>query len=356
MSHWAAKLSGHRWLLLAGLLMGGLGSVLAYLGNPPNTGICISCFLENAAGAIGLHANPRMAYIRPELLGFFLGSFAAAVAAREFRARWRGPGLSLFGFGLLMMLGSAVFIGCPIKAVLRLAAGDLTSLPGFAGLGLGVWAGVGVLRHTDPAGGSSRPASPLLPLGAVLTVAVLTALAFVPGALRVSRAGGGALHAAPALSLGAGLVLGVACQRSRFCITGSIRDFLLTRSGWPLAALGSAVGAAFLVNAFTGQIHVGYYDQPGSHLDALWSALGMGLVGITAVIAGGCPFRQIIRAGEGDLDALSVTLGMVCGAAAIQLWGLGANSAGVPTGGRVAVLLGLAAICLLGIYRGEESS
>ena len=84
--------------------------------------------------------------------------------------------------------------------------------------------------------------------------------------------------------------------------------------------------------------------------------MGMGLVGVTAVIAGGCPFRQIVRAGEGDLDALSVTLGMVFGAAAMQLWGLGANAGGVPPGGRVAVLFGLAAVCALGGHRGEEGT
>jgi YedE family putative selenium metabolism protein len=352
----AAKLAQHRGVLLAGALMGLLGSVLAYQGNPANSGICISCFLENAAGAVGLHPNPRMQYMRPELLGFFLGSFVAAVAAREFRPRWSGAGLNLFGFGFLMMVGSAVFIGCPIKAVLRLAAGDLTSLPGLGGLVAGVWAGLSLLRTGDPTGGGRRlTASPTIPLGAVLLAVSLTALVFLPGALRESRGGGGSLHAAPALSLTAGLALGIACQRSRFCITGSIRDFLLTRSAWPAAALGAAIVAALLANFFTGQFSVGYYGQPGTHLDAMWSVLGMGLVGVVAVIAGGCPFRQIVRAGEGDLDALTVFLGMISGAALVQVWGLGATTAGVPAGGKVAVLLGLAAISFLALHRGEES-
>jgi YedE family putative selenium metabolism protein len=351
----AARLAEHRWVLLAGLLMGALGSALAYLGNPANSGICISCFLDNAAGAVGLHGNPRMQYMRPELLGFFLGSVGAALAAGEFRPRWQGAGVSLFGFGFLMMVGSAVFIGCPIKAVLRLAAGDLTSLAGLAGLVIGVWAGIGLLRRGDLAAGGRPVTAPLiLPLGAVAVAAGLTVLVFVPGALRESVGGGGALHAAPWLSLAAGLALGVVCQRSRFCITGSIRDFLLTRSVWPAAALGAAIAAALLTNFFTDQFSLGYYGQPGSHLDAVWSGLGMGLVGVVAVIAGGCPFRQIVRAGEGDLDALSVTLGMVCGAALVQTWGLGGNAAGVPPGGRIAVLLGLAAIGLLALHRGEN--
>ena len=82
----------------------------------------------------------------------------------------------------------------------------------------------------------------------------------------------------------------------------------------------------------------------------------MGLVGLVAVLAGGCPFRQIIKAGEGDLDAVTVTAGMVIGAALVQTWGLGATAAGVPPGGKVAVLLGMAAILSLGLPRREERS
>ena len=85
------------WMAVAGLLLGVLGSLLAYWGNPANTGICISCFLENTAGALGLHDNARMQYLRPELPAFFLGSFLAALSAREFRPRTAGAGFAGFG-------------------------------------------------------------------------------------------------------------------------------------------------------------------------------------------------------------------------------------------------------------------
>jgi YedE family putative selenium metabolism protein len=354
------RLSDHGWVLAAGASLGALGSLLAYLGNPPNSGICISCFLENAAGALGLHPNGRMQYLRPELLGFLLGSTAAALATREFRPRWRGSGLALVGFGFLMILGSAVFIGCPIKALLRLAAGDLTAVPAFAGLGLGIWLGLKLLEHGGAAleglEAGTRVGRPprLLALGPVLLAAVLLALLFVPGALLQSTAGGGSLHAPLAASLGAGLALGALCQRSRFCVTGSVRDLLLTRSPWPLAALGAALLTAGSLNAFTGQFRLGYHDQPGTHLEWLWSALGMALVGLAAVLAGGCPFRQIVKAGEGDLDAAAVGVGMVLGAAVVQTWGLGATTAGVPAAGKVATLIGLAALLSFGLRASEE--
>ncbi|MBI5018131.1 MAG: YedE-related selenium metabolism membrane protein [Deltaproteobacteria bacterium] len=348
------------WVLTSGAALGALGSLLAYLGNPPNSGICISCFLENTAGALGLHPNARMQYLRPELLGFLLGSAVMALATREFRPRWRGSGAALVGFGFLMILGSAVFIGCPIKALLRLAAGDLTAVPAFAGLGFGIWVGLKLLAQggagLEGLEAAARPGSPprLVALGPVALAAALLALAFVPGALLESTGGGGSLHAPRAVSLGAGLLLGALCQRSRFCVTGSLRDLLLTRSLGPVAALSAALAAAATLNAFTGQFRLGYHDQPGTHLEWLWSGLGMALVGLAAVLAGGCPFRQIVKAGEGDLDAGLVGVGMVLGAALVQTWGLGATTSGVPAAGKVATLVGLAALLSFGLRKSEE--
>src|SRR5512142_2654836 len=61
--------------ILTGAVMGVAGVVLSLLGNPANTGFCVSCFLENIAGSLGLHGNIRMQFIRPEIIGFVLGSF-----------------------------------------------------------------------------------------------------------------------------------------------------------------------------------------------------------------------------------------------------------------------------------------
>lgn len=346
------------WVLFAGALMGLLGSLLAYLGNPPKTGICVSCFLENAAGALGLHQNVRMQYIRPELLGFVLGSFGLAVVAREFRPRWRGEGLSLIFMGMLLSIGSAIFIGCPIKMLLRLAGGDLTAIAGAVGLPIGVWGGLKLLRLNNPISESDRqvPGSYLIAGGMIAIALLLTVLAFIPGTLLKSQAGGGSLHARPEISLIAGLFLGAVCQRSRFCITGSIRDAMLTRSFWPAAGVITALLGAMILNVFTDQFSLGYYDQPGAHLEWVWSIIGMILVGIVSVYVGGCPFRQIVKAGEGDLDALSVVVGMVIGAALVQTWDFGASSSGVPASGRVAVLLGMTAVLALGLSWKESST
>jgi uncharacterized membrane protein YedE/YeeE len=77
----------------------------------------------------------------------------------------------------------------------------------------------------------------------------------------------------------------------------------------------------------------------------------MALTGWAAILAGGCPFRQIIKAGEGDLDAWTVCLGMVAGAVLVQNWYLGGSSAGVPPQGKAAILAGFAILSSFGLLR-----
>ncbi|HEY6837254.1 MAG TPA: YedE family putative selenium transporter [Geobacteraceae bacterium] len=334
------------WIIVAtGALLGLLGVLLAAWGNPENSGICISCFVENSAGALGFHANPRMQYLRPELAGFVLGAMAGALLFGEFRSRGGSASLGRLFAGILLMVGCAVFLGCPIKLLLRLFAGDLTAVAGLAGLVAGVWAGLkglaaGVAPHRSHPG--ARGSGLLVP---GLFLLLLLFFFLRPPFLAFSDQGSATRHAPPFISLGAGLVLGFLAQRSRFCVTGSIRDtFLLGRRNpllWGLVAFCAASLAASLV---TGRFHPALYGQPGAHLDYLWSFLGMGLVGWVSVLMGGCPFRQLIKAGEGDTDAGLVVVGMFIGGALVQSWGITATAAGVPLSGKVAVSAGFVAV------------
>ena len=70
----------------------------------------------------------------------------------------------------------------------------------------------------------------------------------------------------------------------------------------------------------------------------------MGLVGWISVLIGGCPFRQLIKAGEGDADAGLVVIGMFIGGALTQSWGIAATASGVPLYGKISILLGLALV------------
>jgi len=332
------------WLILVtGLTLGVLGGLLAVWGNPVNSGICVSCFIENSAGALGLHGNLRMQYLRPELIGFILGAFGSALVFREFRSRGGSAPLPRLVAGVLLIVGCAIFIGCPIKLFLRLTAGDLTALVGMAGLAAGVWIGVRGLAAGVDAGAAraQQGGGGLLMPGFFALLLVL--LLVRPPFLQFSDQGSAAEYAALGISLPAALLLGVLAQRSRFCVTGSLRDVFLMGGRAPLlVGLLTFVGGAVLVNLATGRFHLGLYGQPGAHTEHLWSFLGMLLVGWISVLIGGCPFRQLIKAGEGDTDAGLVVVGMFLGGALVQAWGLAAGAAGVPLPGKVAVLAGLA--------------
>lgn len=330
-------------IIMSGLLLGLFGVMLSVWGNPENSGICVSCFIENSAGALGLHNNPRLQYLRPELIGFVLGAFGSALLRREFRSRGGSAPLFRFAAGFFLIVGCAVFIGCPIKLFLRFTAGDFTALAGVFGLVAGVWCGLKGLAHGVELGRLSSAAAP--PGSGLLSPAFfLMLLVFVfitPAFLIASEKGSSARHAPLLISLGAGLALGLFAQGSRFCITGSIRDTLLMGRRAPLIWGGAAfLLTAVAVNCATGRFNPGFAGQPGSHQEYLWSFLGMVLVGWLSVIIGGCPFRQLIKSGEGDTDAAIVVAGMFLGGALVQSWNLAATSAGVPSGGKIAVVVG----------------
>ena len=342
------KLDRHFLMVIAaGFAMGLFGVLLAVLGNPENSGICVSCFMENSAGALGLHANPRMQYLRPELIGFILGAVLCALLGREFRSRGGSAPLARLAAGIFLIVGSAVFIGCPIKLFLRITAGDLAAGAGVVGLLAGVWLGLqGLARGVDlgraqhERGGTGW----LVPAG---TVVLLGFLLVPPPFVSFSARGSAAQHAPWLISLGAGVLLGALAQRSRFCITGSVRDVLLMGTRTPLLwGLLAFVLAAVGVNLATGQFHLALYGQPGAHLEHLWSFLGMFLVGWLSVLVGGCPFRQLVKAGEGDADAGLVVVGMLIGGGLVQSWGIAATAAGVPLTGKAAVLVGLAFVLM----------
>jgi YedE family putative selenium metabolism protein len=342
----------HFWMVVAaGLLLGGLGALLAIWGNPENSGICVSCFIENSAGALGMHDNARMQYLRPELIGFVLGAMASALVFREFRSRGGSAPLPRLFAGIFLIVGCSIFIGCPIKLFLRLAAGDLTAVAGVAGLVAGVWAGLRGLANGVDLGQPGRDkghGGALIPLFFILLLAFLL---IRPGFIIFSSQGSAAQHAPVPLSLSAGIVLGALAQRSRFCITGSIRDvFLMGKRTPALWGVLAFFIAAVVANLAGGKFSPGLYGQPGAHLEHLWSFLGMGLVGWISVLIGGCPFRQLIKAGEGDADAGLVVVGMFMGGAIVQSWGIAATAAGVPLAGKAAILAGFACVlaaCLL---------
>ena len=131
-----------RWGIIGvGACIGILAPLLQKLGNPGNMGICVACFERDIAGAIGLHRAAVVQYIRPEIIGFVLGSLIAAYIFKEYRPRVGSAPIVRFVLGAFAMIGALVFLGCPWRAVLRLAGGDGNAILGVLGLTFGIWIG-----------------------------------------------------------------------------------------------------------------------------------------------------------------------------------------------------------------------
>ena len=338
-------------LALAGVICGVVAACLAYFGNPANMAFCIACFIRDTAGALGMHSAEAVQYARPVIIGLVLGAFLISVATKEYRSTAGSSPMVRFVLGMVLAIGSLVFLGCPLRMIIRMSAGDLNAWVALIGFVLGVGTGVFALKRGFSLGRAhltNRVSGGVLP---VLMLGVL-ALALGTTLLKSSTSGPGSMHAPILLSLAGGLVFGAAAQKSRMCFAGSIRDVILMRNFDLLTIIGGFFVVMLVFNAATGRFILGF-DTPGviAHSGHLWNILGMYAVGFAAVLAGGCPLRQLILAGQGSSDSAVTVLGMFAGAAAAHNFGLAASgtaldaetqeivAGAVPMNGKVAVIL-----------------
>ncbi len=351
--------------ILVGAIIG-IGAVtLSYFGNPANTGICVSCFMRNVSGAIGLHDNVRMQYLRPEIPAFVLGAFIASLIAKDFKSISGSSPLLRFFAGVLLIVGCSVFIGCPIKMVLRVSAGDLSAIAGVIGLVSGVWIGLKFLEGGFRLG---EPSKAPLANGLIIPIMMFIFLGFLifkSPFINFSSKGSAALHAPVWLSLAIGLLIGYSAQRSGFCITGGFARLFLwgpkevkgcPKSTGLLLSIGSLFIAAMLASMLTGQFSLGLHGQPSSNESYLWNFLGLLVVGFGSVLVKGCPLRQLVLSGQGDSDAGAAVMGMFVGATLVQKWGIAGTSAGTPFYGKIAVISALIFLVAAGLlYRDRDT-
>ncbi|MFH2000209.1 MAG: YedE family putative selenium transporter [Planctomycetota bacterium] len=355
-----------RWTLLTGFALGLAGVVLLRLGNPPNMGICAACSIRDVTGALQLFSKPpALQYLRPEIPAFILGSMLAAFLFGEFRSGGGSSPALRFVLGAFMMIGALVFLGCPIRLMERLAGGDFLT----AGVGLaGMLAGIATASFFLKKGfslGSGRdqvgPAALFMPILALGLAAYLFFVFFMDsddprGVLSTKW------HAPVLAAFFVALAVGFFAQRSRFCTTGGFRDIILAgefRLFWGYVALIITLVAG---NIAMDQIWPGPVKQfdpgaaPIAHTAHLWNFLGMYLVGFCAVLLGGCPFRQLVAAGQGNTDAGLTVMGLVMGAAFCHNFDLAAKPdsadvlGGPSTAGMVAVVLGITVCFALGAF------
>lgn len=355
-------------LAIAGVICGLVAACLAYFGNPANMAFCIACFIRDTAGALGMHQAEVVQYARPEIIGLVLGAFIISIATKEYRSTAGSSPMIRFILGMVIMIGSLVFLGCPLRMVLRMSAGDLNAWVALIGFILGVGTGVFALKNGFSLGRAhitnktSGMVLPVLMLG-VLVLATATTL------LKASAAGPGSLHAPIIMSLIGGLVFGAVAQKSRMCFAGGIRDVILMRNFDLLTVIGGLFVVMLVFNIATGKFIVGL-NTPGiiAHSEHLWNILGMYAVGFAAVLAGGCPLRQLILAGQGSSDSAVTVLGMFAGAAVCHNFGLAASgtamnaetkeivAGAVPLNGKVAVIICIAVCFLIAFTNKREKA
>ncbi|MFZ5569669.1 MAG: YedE family putative selenium transporter [Thermodesulfobacteriota bacterium] len=346
-----------RWgIVSVGAAIGILAALLQKWGNPGNMGICVACFERDIAGALGLHRAAVVQYIRPEIIGFVIGSLAAAYLFKEYRPRAGSAPIVRFILGALAMVGALVFLGCPWRAALRLAGGDGNAIFGLAGLTFGIWIGTLFLKNGYNLGRSQNTHAavgwmmPMIVLGLLALLLIYPRIKELPnsGILFYSVTGPGAMHAPLTVSLAAGLTIGFLAQRSRFCTMGALRDLLLFRHLHLFSGLIALVAAAFIANVLLGQFKPGFIGQPVAHTQHAWNFSGMMLAGLAFALAGGCPGRQLFLAGEGDGDAAVFVLGMIVGAAISHNFGLASTPEGVGPHGVAAVIIGMLTCLFIG--------
>ena len=335
-------------LLLAGLAVGAIAVVLVLLGNPPNMGFCIACFLRDIAGGVGLHSASAVQYIRPEIIGIVLGSMLIAMGKREFQVRGGSSPVLRFTLGFIVMVGALMFLGCPLRMVLRLAGGDLNATLGLLGFAAGIGVGIFFLKKGFSLGRTyTQPKLEglVLPMSSVaLLVMLLVGASF----LIFSESGPGSMHAPIWAALAAGLIVGIIAQRTRLCMVGGLRDVALFKDWTLLLGFVGIFIAALVGNLIFGYFKLGFADQPVAHTDGLWNFLGMVVMGLGSVLLGGCPMRQLVLAGEGNSDSTLSVIGMIVGAAFCHNFGLASSAAGPTSNGKIAVVIGLVILATVG--------
>ena len=141
-----------------------------------------------------------------------LGATIISILTKEFKPRGGSSPMTRFIIAVVVMVGALMFLGCPLRMMLRVGGGDLNALIGLVGFVGGIFVGTLWMRgrftlrrayEQSLAEGAAMPA----------VVAVMMALALlVPSLFASSESGPGSMHAPVIIALLIGLVVGGLCS------------------------------------------------------------------------------------------------------------------------------------------------
>ena len=345
------------WLvMLCGLLIGGAAVLLTYHGNPTNMGFCIACFLRDIAGSLGLQgaANAEgvriLSNFRPEIVGIILGACIMAFIGKEFKPKGGSSPFTRFILGVFVMMGALVFLGCPLRMVIRIGGGDMNAIVGLVGFVVGILVGIVFLKNGFSLGRAYKQSKAEGLVFPVIMVGLFV-ISVIGGVLFTSEAGPGSKFAPWALALIVAIIVGALAQRSRLCMVGGIRDAVLFKEFGLVTAFVCIIIAVMVGNLIVGNGLSFSFDNVGkiAHKDGLWNAMGMALVGWGSVLLGGCPLRQLVLAGEGNTDSAVTVFGMIVGGGLSHTLKIASGEGGVADNGPAAVIIGLVLVLIISL-------
>ena len=358
-------LQRHWLVIVTGIVTGAAAVILSNLRtiipgldnqNPANMGFCIACFERDIAGALKFHTAGVVQYFRPEIVGLVIGAICMAMLKKEWKPQGGSSPFTRFLLGMLVMIGALVFLGCPLRMVIRIGGGDLNALIGLLGFVVGIIIGTFPLRFGFSLNRAHKQNATEGLFFPILLVALFV-LSLATELFAKSAGGPGSQHAVWYIALPIALVVGALCQRSRLCMAGGVRDAVMFKDFHLIYGFIAIIGSVLLGNLILGNFTNGTlqfsFDQSKNiaHSDGLYNFLGMALVGWGSVLLGGCPLRQLILAGEGNSDSEITVFGFIAGAAVSHNFKLASSGAGIGEGPVLWVLIaGFAILFLLSVF------
>jgi hypothetical protein len=282
-----------------------------------------------------------------------MGAFISALMGKEFQSKGGSSPITRFFLGMAVMIGALVFLGCPLRMILRIGGGDLNAIVGLAGFIGGI--GIGILflnkgfslkrnYKTSTFDGYVMP---------IVAVGLFILLIAAPAFIFFSKEGPGSQHAPITIALFSGLIVGALAQKTRLCMVGGIRDQIMFKQNYLLLGFVAIIAVSIIGNIALGNFKLGFAEQPIAHTDGLWNFLGMLLVGWGSVLLGGCPLRQLILSGEGNSDSAVTVFGMIIGAAIAHNFALASSGKGPTANGQIAVIICLIFLVVLSIANSD---
>lgn len=341
--------------IIAGLACGLVAVLLAYYGNPANMAICIACFIRDTAGALKLHSAPVVQYARPEIVGIVLGALIISLFRKEFRSEGGSSLMTRFLLGMIMVIGSLIFLGCPLRMVIRMANGDLNAYIALIGFVGGVSTGVFFLKRGYSLG-KGHETNTMSGFVTPFLLVVILVLSITTSLLAISESGPGSIYAPIAISLAGGLIFGAFAQFARMCFAGAVRDSIFFKNLDKLIIILVLFVFMLIYNLISGSFNFGLENQPIAHTEWIWNIIGMYAVGFGAVLAGGCPLRQLVLTGQGSQDGAVTVLGMFAGAAISHNFGLASSGTGTTEYGRIAVLICIGLLFIVALFNKRKAA